>query len=263
MSSAINALCGFGTIPARACDSVDFNGSTNFAYRLTDLTGNADGKTGMFSVWTRIDGSVVNTPCVFTAVTDSGVFSFNSELVIPVAGAANLAVGLNNATGVNILDLRTSTKYSAGATWRHWLAAWNLATGYAKFYVTDTDDTNLLGISNDTANYAGTGYQSGVGAFQFGGGAAVNFDGCIAELYYAPNQFLDITIQAIRRRFISASGKPVHLGVTGNLPTGASPLVYLHIDDGESVANFFTNRAGNGNYTSVGSFSAGSTSPSD
>jgi hypothetical protein len=48
----------------------------------------------------------------------------------------------------------------------------------------------------------------------------------MAEVY-ATNEFLDLSIESNRRKFISASGTPVNLGTDGNIPTGTQPLIYL------------------------------------
>jgi hypothetical protein len=66
-----------------------------------------------------------------------------------------------------------------------------------------------------------------------------------------------------RQRFISADGKPVTLGPDGRLATGNVPLVYQHLADAESVANFATNRGGGGNFAITGALATASTSPSD
>ena len=78
------------------------------------------------------------------------------------------------------------------------------------------------------------------------------FNGALAEVYFAPGQYLYFSIASNRRKFISRTGKPVHLGTTGMLPTGTAPLVYHHLDDAEAVANFATNRGTGGNFTITG-----------
>jgi len=66
--------------------------------------------------------------------------------------------------------------------------------------------------------------------------------------------------EEIRRKFITADGKPVFLGDDGELPTGVSPVVFLSGDETE----FATNRGTGGAFTvEAGALAAASTSPSD
>eukprot|EP00951_Prasinocladus_malaysianus_P002741 scaffold19422_cov43-Prasinocladus_malaysianus.AAC.1 len=58
--------------------------------------------------------------------------------------------------------------------------------------------------------------------------------------FYATREFLDMSVEANRRKFVSASGAPVLLGVDGSLPTGNAPDIYLSGDSGNwtSGVNF-------------------------
>ena len=87
--------------------------------------------------------------------------------------------------------------------------------------------------------------------------------GFFAEVSFAFGQSLDFSIVSNRRKFLSAGGKPVFLGADGSLPTGTAPIIYQHLDDGEAVANFATNRGTGGDFTITGTLDTGSTSPSD
>jgi hypothetical protein len=51
----------------------------------------------------------------------------------------------------------------------------------------------------------------------------------VADVYFAPGQFLDLSIPGNVAKFISA-GKPVDLGSDGSTPTGIAPLVFLSGD---------------------------------
>jgi hypothetical protein len=67
----------------------------------------------------------------------------------------------------------------------------------------------------------------------------------VADLWFT-NQYLDITQETVRRKFITAGGKPVFLGNNGELPTGASPLVFFSGD--RTVWNAGTNKGTGGNF---------------
>jgi hypothetical protein len=85
----------------------------------------------------------------------------------------------------------------------------------------------------------------------------------MAELYFAPGQYLDFSTESNRRKFITAIGTPMDLGSDGSAPTGTAPLVYQRLAAGETVANFATNRGTSDDFSIIGTLVTGSSSPSD
>lgn len=235
------------------CDTADFDGTNDVMTRGGALTGEANGKSGIFSGWIRLDGGNGAQQSVFQSLGASFAISRLSTNKFEVLGS--------NAGAVVIMSLQTTATFTSGAAWIHLLASWDLAVaGSGRLYINDVSDKSEVAYTNDTIRYAGTGNWS-VGATPI---PSVFMNGCIAELYFSPNSYLDFSLASNRRKFISAAGKPVHLGTSGQLPTGAAPLVYLHIDVAESVANFATNRSAGGNFTIAGGgLATGSTRPSD
>jgi len=73
------------------------------------------------------------------------------------------------------------------------------------------------------------------------------------------NEFVDLSIEANRRKFIDAIGKPVDLGVDGSTPTGTAPLIFL---SGTTI-DWHTNKGSGGGFTEVGALTTATTSPSD
>jgi hypothetical protein len=85
-------------------------------------------------------------------------------------------------------------------------------------------------------------------------------DAEVAELYLNTKEFLDLSIEANRRKFISAAGKPADdLGASGEGPTGTNPTVFL---SGDTVT-WHTNKGSGGGFTEVGALTDASSSPSD
>jgi len=243
--------------PLRVVDAADFDGTNDYLSRGSDLTGAADSKTGIFSCWVRIDGGNGTDMYILDNATSLGAFRFfvrrRSTHAIEIYGY--------NSAGVGIMDLGTfNTTYSSSSTWLHILASWDLGAGTYTLRISDTADTAITTFTNDSIDHT-------TGAFYVGaspvGGSGGKFNGAIAELYFAPGQYLDCDLVYNRRKFISASGKPVHLGSDGSLPTGTAPLLYLHLDDAEAAANFATNRGTGGNLSVTGSLDTASSSPSD
>lgn len=236
--------------PLLVVDGADFDGTNDHMTRGAGLSGAADSKSGIFSVWARLDGGDGATIFLLNSNGFSQFYRANTNVFI---------FQLVNAALSFVLDLRTSATYLAGATWLHILASWDLATpGASHLYVNDVSDKNVVTFTNDTIDYTDTNWW--ISLFN---GSGNRFNGALAEFYFAPGQYLDFSLASNRRKFISASGKPVHLGATGSLPTGTAPIIYQHLDDGEAVANFATNRGTGGNFTITGTLDAASSSPSD
>lgn len=247
-------LMTYPQMPNRVVDSADFDGTNDNLLRGGGLSGAANSKTGILSYWTRIDGGNNSVMIVIDSNTGSKFLSYRDSTNVFVIGA-------RNAANTVILVLNTTGTYTSGTTWRHVLASWNLADASARhLYINDTSDLAGGGThTDDTIAYA-TPTEWGFGS---DAASASRFNGAFAEVYFAPGQYLDFSIVSNRRKFISGNGKPVHLGATGSAPTGTAPLVYFHLDDGEAVANFATNRGTGGNFTITGTLDTGSTSPSD
>ena len=238
-------------------ESADFDGSADYMTRGAGLTGAADSKSGILSAWLRIDGS--SSSSQYTVLgSQSQRFAFFRS-----ATSTLLAVTGYSTTGTNILNIQTSATHTNSATWLHCLFSWDLSTTTGNLYINDVDamdrTAGFFVLTNGTLDYTDTDWITGASSVT----GSNKFDGCLAELYFAPGQYLDISIANNRRKFITASGKPVYLGTDGAGPTGTAPLVYFHLDPAETVADFATNRGTGGNFTITGSLSAGSTSPSD
>ena len=237
------------------CDSADFDGTNDFMTRGADLTGSSDGKQGTVSMWFRLDGGDGSDMTMFQAATTLGgavsrwrVRRVSAD-IIDIIGA--------NAAGTTILDIETSTTYTAGATWRQLLASWNLATGASHLYITDVDDLTVTTETDDSIDYT-------VADWAIGGQASggTKFNGCLAEVYLTLT-YIDLSIVYNRRKFISSSGKPVYLGADGSAPTGTAPIVYQRVAVGDAVASFATNLGSGGDFAITGTLTDGSTSPSD
>jgi hypothetical protein len=100
---------------------------------------------------------------------------------------------------------------------------------------------------------------NGLSFHVFDDGNAPMVSGAFADFWFAPGQFIDFSIEANRRKFIDASGKPVYLGTNGEAPTGTAPAVLLS----GGASSFATNKGTGGAFTLTGSLADASTSPSD
>lgn len=244
------ALLATASNPLRVVDSCDFSGSPVCnTTRGAKLTGIADSKQGIISMWFRVDGldGIDRVFFALNSVTSFRLFhSFDNKFFVSGGGL----LGYGNATAV-----------VAGAAWRHLLWSWDLAVaGSGRVFLDDVSDKGAENtFTNSPLLYSGD-TNAGLAANTTGTEA---WSGCIAEFFF-DTRFLDLSMVANRRKFRSANGRPVHLGSNGSLPFGVAPFVYFHLDDGEAVANFNTNRGVGGSFTTAnGTPATGSTSPSD
>lgn len=238
------------------CDSADFDGTSDYMTRGAGLTGAANAKTGIFSAWIRLDGGDGAQIEMLHGTVSLGGGDTRFHCF---RGSGNkISIFGFNAAGISILNVATVASYTAGATWYHVLSSWDLASAATHLFINDVSDESTVTATDDTIDYT-------LGDWAIGAMPSTiqKFNGCLAEFYFAPGQYLDFSAIANRRKFISAGGNPVVLGADGSFPTGTAPLVYQHLADGEAVANFATNRATGGDFTITGTLTTGSTSPSD
>lgn len=247
-------LAGYAN-PLRVVDAADFDGSTNYLNRGAQLTGIADGKRGIVSLWFRLDGG-------------DGFGQYALQLAGGGVGFSVLRTSGNlwqvngfNTVPASIFTVSTAATHTQSATWKHLLCSWDLSlypsADGVHLYISDVVDESSLSYVDDTIDYTVTDCVVGAN------GTANKFNGGLAEIYFNSAEYLDFSNVANRRKFISSGGKPVHLGTDGSFPTGTAPMVYLHLDDGEAVANFATNRGTGGNFTIAGTLATASSSPSD
>jgi len=238
-------------------DAADFDGINDYMTRGASLTGAADSKKGIFSAWIRLDGGDGTAKEVLANSTTVGGFTMRFQVLRTVGNKFQIT-GVNEAAAT-ILLMDTAATYTASATWLHLLSSWDLSSGGAShIYMNDISDKSVTTFTNDSIEFTVADWSIGA---QPNGGRLL--DAALAELYFAPGQYLDFSQVNNRRKFISTGGNPIHLGVTGTAPTGTAPLVYQHLDDAEAVANFATNRGTGGNFTITGTLATASTSPSD
>lgn len=253
---------GFLVLPALPntfnVGAATFDGTNDFLSRGAGFTGAADSKTGILSLWLRIDGGDGTLRGIFNNVTTLGGGVGRCNL-IHVAADNTIRMFAMNAAGSIVLAFNSATAYTAGATWLHVLLAWNLATPATHLLVNAVDDeASGTAETDDTIDY--TLADAGVCALPDGTAKATD---SMAEFYYAPGQYLDVSSAANYRKFITASGKPAYLGRNGGKPTGTAPLVYLHLNKNEAVASFATNRGTGGDFSITGTLDYASSSPSD
>ncbi len=240
-----------GAVPAGPVfGAVQFNNATELT--RGPMTGVVDSATGIKSVW------------IFP--TANGIFMDNTNQDMEFkleTGDQSVTISLYSLDQANSLTFKVIGGFPLGR-WAHLLMAWDMGhlpqdrvfhlaingvlsgaiqtvTGTTAF---DVDYSNF-----DVAIGSGSGY-----GYVSGG---------MAEDYFAPGQYLDLTVPANIAKFIDAHGKPVDLGVNGELPTGTAPAVFFHAEAGDEAATYPVNRGTGGAFALTGTLVASATSPSD
>lgn len=253
LMAAATAPRGAAPAPPYTANAVDYDGSTIYLNKAADFTGNADSSFGSLSVWLRLDAGDNTTMGILgNAGAFLRVFRQNDNKFL---------VDLYAADGTTEYTYASSTTYLASSTWLNVLMSWDLnhvvTQKVSWMYVNDTSvgaaPTNDPALAM-TVDYTRTSW--GAAATNTGGTAPLN--GCMAELWFAPGQYIDFSSSANRRKFITAGGKPVDLGSDGSTPTGTAPILYIK----NAASSVGTNSGTGGNMTAQGSPVDCSTSPS-
>jgi hypothetical protein len=218
---------------------------TDRMQRGAGLTGAADSKTGILSFW------------AFQPGLSATEFPFAAANRVSLQQNANGSFSLNARNSANTIILSLHSVGGYTGAWAHILMSWDLAASATHVYGNDASDKSVTVLTNDTIDYTDTDWC--IGSLSGGG---IPFSGSLAEFYFAPGQFLDLSIEANRRKFITKTKRPMFLGADGSLPTGVAPLIYQKIFVGEAIADFATNRGSGGNFSITGALDAAASSPS-
>lgn len=237
------------------CQGITFSG--DYFGRGAELTGNVDAKSAVGSFWILFNGGDGAAQEIYS--TDAA----GAGNYIRRSAANILAIVFKDGAGNNDLIIQSNSAYTADATWHHVLWAFDVATGVTQLYIDDADDEAAgATANNDTLDFT-------KGAHVIGGepDGTDLINASIAEFWMDFGETLDISVEANRRKFRNANGKPVNLGPTGEVPLGAQPLVYFSSRAGAAASAFATNLGSGGNpaatWNLTGTLEIAATSPTD
>lgn len=239
--------------PPYTAQGVRFDSTNDWLSRGGLLTGTADGPAFTLSFWVKLlggdtaimaflnsTGPAANEPSFHRMSNDK----FKLQCFSPTSAAL----------WVTETDRLFNTTTNTG--WHHVLIAGNLvATPVGHFFVDDASEPVTDITAPTTGDIRFTNDDWGIGG-DAGGSFRLNAE--FADIWFDLN-FLDITVETNRRKFIDAVGKPVDLGATGQLPTGSDPILY---HSGPTV-DWHTNKGTGGGFTENGALTDAASSPSD
>jgi hypothetical protein len=241
--------------PAFAVDAADFDGTNDWLSIAGAMTGLANSKQFTFSAWVNIRAFGASSHRVLHF---GGNAATSRYFAVLVSNTGVVSVNARNAANAVILDVSSSAQ-SSGA-WVHILCSCDLSDPAKRhLYVNAASDLTVTTYTDDTIAFT-TATGCSVGATL--DGSAQKLNGGIAELIFKPGLYIDLSVQAIREKFI-LGGKPVDPGADAATALGSAALIYQHLDDGEAAANFAVNAGTGGNYTVNGALTTFASSPSD
>ncbi|MEC9346062.1 MAG: DUF3168 domain-containing protein [Pseudomonadota bacterium] len=165
-----------------------------------------------------------------------------------------LAIEGFNSIGTRVLFATSTTGISAAiGAWAVLMISVDLATpGSLRVYLGHTALPMAVTTFTDATMATASNWE-------FGGRSAGSnkIAACVSHLWYANGQYVDLGVEANRRKFIDQFGRPVGLGDTGDLPTGTQP--HLFAPNGDPS----TNLGSAGNMTITGALTDCASSPTD
>ncbi len=217
-------------------NAVNFDGTNDYLEYNAPLTGAADSTKWSGSVWLRLNSSLHQ---VLLDDDDGTGFYIDLDSTF---GFEIIGNDLDN--GPEVLRIRGPIIQNLSAGWHHIM--WSL----------DLSDVNKRHIYVDGVDQllsAPTYNTSGVIDFtrpatRVGRGAANRLNGDIADFWVDFGTYIDLSVEANRRKFISDTGMPMYLGPNGSIPTGSPPDIFLSGD----TADWHTNKGTGGGFTENG-----------
>ena len=206
----------------------------------------SDGKLLTCSFWFRRPASGT-----------SGRFYHNQGTRLQIRWDSDRIRVNTNGTQINAL----TSAITDTASWHHYIISFDLTdTGKRHIYVDNVSDATWSLYADSNINFNRTNHA--VGSQE--GTDLNNLKENLADFWFAPNQYIDLSVAANRLLFRSAAGKPLFLGEDGGVPTGTGSAIFFQGD--ATIWNAGTNKGTAQNFTMEGGSGAVTdsiTSPSD
>lgn len=225
---------------------VVFDGANDYL-TAASLTGQADSAQVTFSAWIKPDSSNV------------GIYAQDTAARFEIYWDSGFGLVISETNGASTRLFSSALVLSTGV-WQHLLISIDMSNASKRHvYIDDASVSMSWNTYNTSAvlNFTPASGNHVVGDFN---NYNFPFDGAMADFWMAPGEYLDLSVEANRRKFITAGGVPAFLGNKGELPTGAPPLIYLGGRYGKA-SNWNVNRSRNGDFSLTGSLGTDATPP--
>lgn len=228
---------GGGTVSV--IEAVDFDGTNDY------LSGNVtdSGTAFTLSFWIR--------PHILGADVDQTIFTNNTgRLLVRLLGNGDtdnlysIEAHLQDSGGATLSGRITNEVLAAGV-WSHVVMS-GRAGFLFRIYINDVFGGGSTTAAGGTASIFSQPFFVGAAA---GGTQKLNAD--IAE-FWADDTYPNLSTEAERRKFLTADLKAANLGANGEIPLGATPMIYLK----GPHTTFHTNLGHGGGFTPTGALTA-------
>ena len=198
------------------------------------------------SMWLRLNDL---SGQVFLDGTDSS----GTRLQWTPGGGARFNILHNDVDNALALDVdNASTSTFSDQEWHHVLFSFDMSDPTkAHMYVDGVSDMTVATFNDANLKTDGTYY---FGRSQSG---ASTTRAMMADFWLDYGTYIDLSVEANRRKFISESGMPMYLGQDGSLPTGSAPDIFFTGD----TENWHTNKGAGGGFTENGELTYSSSRP--
>lgn len=221
-----------------APEGVDFDGVKDYLSRSSDLVGNVDSKTFTFSCWVYLPSSYTNN-AVIKEIYNNGYAQGIAIVLEDTTVNHYFIVYTYNTSGEAIGNFKIPIASPIKRdTWNSIIISCNMSnTGSPKIYVNDIyNGVAVTQLTNESINF--TNNTHNVGKYSAGNGT---FKGRLSHLFL-DYTYRDLSIEANRRLFITADGKPTPTATLKAL----NPILYLPLKD---AATAHINEGTGGNFT--------------
>jgi hypothetical protein len=210
--------------------------------RGADLTGNGNSKQATFSTWVYLNEGFGGR--LLAAVNSLGGDGGTTRFVLS-SGSNSFSVVGANVAGATIVNFESSV--IPFGEWTHIMTSFDLSdTAKRHLYVNGEEDLQTIAVyTDDTIDFTQPDW--GIGAYP-GHGNLLN--GALADLWFQPGVYIDLSDANNRRLFLQPDGNPVNMGSDGSHVTGSPPLVFMTGD----AASWPTNKGTGGGF-SLGQYS--------
>lgn len=218
-------------------NAATFDGVNDYLTRGADLTGNADSKQLAFSIWLKRTG-IGSTQRIYDNANAFGTITFQV--------GDTLDILFENAAGTRILDINTSA-ITDTADWHNVLGSVDLAdVNKRHLYVDDVSDLTVVTYTDGTMDFTRSDHS--IAALPNG---TAPYDGCLSIIWINFGQYIDFSVVANRRNFITADGKvPSALAnsMDGNIGGLGQPIMFFN----SAFGDYQNNLGSGGGFTENG-----------
>lgn len=196
---------------------VTFDGSTDYYTQASSGT-LANGTQLTVSAWFQLASAVGGTSKRILGHVNGGSANY-----VDMQPGQVLSARFLDTAGSACLEFTTTTTY-ADSTWHHVVFSVDMTdTGKRHLYIDDAVPSFTWNNYNNSSIELTPDSSWGFGASPTG---VLFFDGEIAEIFIE-DQYIDLSVTANRRKFISSTGLPVSMGTNGAAVFGGNAGFHL------------------------------------